>query len=86
MSTQPSNITKRVLIETIDGPQSTPEGEMGKILAESPEFIIKPTWEIWYLKSAPRASTILTQTLRNDYDFLGVVGEMEVYRKKRGSE
>jgi hypothetical protein len=86
MSTHPSNITKQVLIETIEGPKSTPEGEMEKILAVSPEFIIKSTKELWYLQSAPRASEVLTQALRRDYAFPRMMGEMLIYRKKRGIE
>jgi hypothetical protein len=82
MSTQPSNITKRILIETIEGPNSTPESEMRKILAVSPEFVVKPTEEMWYFLQAPMAYAILTQTLRRDYDLLAMVGGREVYRKK----
>jgi hypothetical protein len=81
MSTHPSIITKQVLIETIEGPKSTPEGEMEKILTVS-HFIVKPTQEIWYLQSSPKASEVLTQALTRDYDFLRMVGKMEVYRKK----
>jgi hypothetical protein len=83
MSTHPSNITKQALIETIEGAKSTPEGEMEKILAVPPEFIIKPSEEIWYLQSAPKASEVLNQALEHEYDFVGMVGEREIYRKTK---
>ena len=85
MSTHPSNIVKQVMIEAIEGSQSTPEVEMKKIMTIAPEFIIKPT-EMWYLKTAPGPSEVLTQALRRDYYFVRVVGGEEVYRKKMGVE
>jgi len=87
MSTHPSTIVKPAFIEAIEGPKSTPEGEMKKILAAKPEFIIKPTREIWYfLHSAPKISEILNQALSREYYLLRVLGGREIYRKKSVNE
>jgi hypothetical protein len=82
LSTHPSNIAKyKGWTTAVEGPRTTAEGEMRRILSKEPEFIVKPK-KVWYLEEGEEATRLLTETLNRDYVLANVIGGREIYRRK----
>ena len=80
-STHPSNITKDYLFNKVLDSDSSSEGEMNKILAQKPQFIVTVK-NIWYLKDRPQAKLLLENTLEQDYELVKKIKEKQIYRIK----
>lgn len=79
-STHPSNIAKDYLLKIIVGSEASTEGEMRKILAQKPKFIVKQKY-IWYLNNESQAKSLLDNALEQDYELVKQIQGRQIYRR-----
>lgn len=79
--THPSNITRPYLLEYMIGPGATPEGEMARILASEPRYIVAKK-RIWYLARTPEVRKMLRRDLRRHYVLEREIRDRQIYRRR----
>lgn len=77
----PSNLAKRngQLLKAIDGADASPRGEMDRILAKKPIYIVKP-YKLWFLREAPETEAVLENALETDYELVKRVDGIRIFR------
>ena len=80
VSTHPSNITKDYLFKTVLGADASTEGEINKILAQKPRFIVKEK-SAGYLNNHLQAKLILENTLNQHYELVKQIQDKQIYRR-----
>jgi 4-amino-4-deoxy-L-arabinose transferase-like glycosyltransferase len=78
-ATHPSNVGKDYLFQYIEGAQSSAEGEMRKILAKKPKFIIKQE-NSSHVEEHPAANLLFQQILTTDYRLVKKIDDREIYQ------
>jgi 4-amino-4-deoxy-L-arabinose transferase-like glycosyltransferase len=81
LSAHPSNIGKQNLVALVEGREATCEGEMLRILASRPAFIVK-TKSTWYLDPDSEVTRLLDSAIASDYVLASVIANREIYRRK----
>jgi hypothetical protein len=76
--THPSTISKEYFLEFVAGPGATSDGELAKILAREPEFIVTAEFRA-YLKG--HAAERLAHALARDYEEAFALDRRHVYRR-----
>jgi hypothetical protein len=76
----PSNIAKEYQLKHLVGPGITPFGEMERILASGPSFILKPR-SVSYLEDHPEVLAILESALESDYRQVADGGDFQIYQR-----
>lgn len=78
----PSNISKDYIIRILSGPGATTEGELARVLALKPRFIVKKS-EVFYLHDRPQARLLLDSALESQYEHVKDIQERQIYRRKK---
>jgi hypothetical protein len=81
LATLPSNIVIPELITAIEGPNSSPESEMRKIIEKRPNIIVTPQF-VWYLRDQPDVMRLLQDALAYDYSLEAVIEGQLIFRRK----
>ena len=76
----PSTINKLYLIQAIEGPETSMESELKKILSKKPKFIVINS-RTWKLLSEPQAQKLLQETLESEYLLDKIISGRKVYRR-----
>jgi hypothetical protein len=76
----PSNIARRSLLDPKIGTESTPELELGAILALEPDYIVTLD-HVPYLE--PEQQALLDATLASNYQLAAVIGDRLIYGAKK---
>lgn len=77
-ATHPSNVGKDYLFPYIDGAASSAEGELRKILAKKPKFIVKKE-NLSHVEKHPAANLLFQQVLTTQYRLVKKINDREIY-------
>ncbi|MFM2313821.1 MAG: hypothetical protein RLZZ04_3097 [Cyanobacteriota bacterium] len=78
-ATHPSNLGKDYLFRYIDGAASSAEGELRKILATQPKFIVKKE-NLSHVEKHPGANLLFQQVLTTKYRLVKKIDDREIYQ------
>jgi len=85
VTTHPSNIARKYLLEVISGAGASTQSEIRRVFAARPLFVVK-TAEVWYLARQPDARELLAHELATHYSLVTRIRAREVYRRKPGTD
>lgn len=77
-ATHPSNVGRDYLFQYIDGAASSTEGELRKILAQKPKFIVKKE-NLSHVEKYPEANLLFQQVLTTKYRLVEKINDREIY-------
>lgn len=80
VSAHPSNIARDYLFKAVLGADASIEGEINKILAQKPRFIIKEE-SVGYLDDHLQAKLILENNLNQHYELVKQIQGKQIYRR-----